>query len=82
MEVSNYSSNEKIFYPPAALDETEGIEGYGPYGTLAYFSPWDNMVMYYSEMEPYPGLFILGSPLEGEESIPNMSGSVTVDRID
>ena len=82
VEVSNYSSNEKIFYPPEGLDETDGIEGNGPYGTLAYFSPWDNLVMFYSEMGAYPGLYILGEPLEGEETIPNMNGTVTVDKVD
>ncbi len=40
IEVSNYGGNEKIFYPAEELDCTDAVEGSGPAGGLAYFSPW------------------------------------------
>lgn len=48
LDVENYGSNEKIFYPTEKLDTSDVIEGDGLAGTLAYFSPWGNVVMYYS----------------------------------
>ena len=77
-EVDNYSSNEKIFYPPEELDDTDVIESDGPLGTLAYFSPWGNVVMYYSECGKYPGLYILGGAIEGEDNIEKLSGTIEV----
>lgn len=79
VEVENYGSNEKIFYPPNELDTTDGITGEGPYGSLAYFSPWGNVVMYYSPCGEYPGLFLLGEPISGENGIEKMSGNIHVE---
>ena len=62
-------------YPPEELDTTDGMIGAGPYGTLAYFSPWGNVVMYYSPCGEYPGLYLLGEPISGEDTIEKMSGS-------
>ena len=77
-EIDNYSSNEKIFYPPEELDDTDVIESDGPLGTLAYFSSWGNVVMYYSECGKYPGLYILGGAIEGEDNIEKLSGTIEV----
>lgn len=78
VSVSNYSSNEKIFYPPQKLPQQNGIQGAGGEGVLAYFSPWGNVVMFYGKFSEYPGLFILGKATSGAEKIKNLSGKITV----
>ena len=78
VNVENYGSNEKIFYPPEKLDTSDVVEGSGPAGTLAYFSPWGNVVMYYGSFGAYPGLYILGDATEGAENIQNLSGTITI----
>lgn len=78
IEVENYGSNEKIFYPPEKLDTSDVTEEGGPTGSLAYFSPWGNVVMYYSPFGSYPGLYNLGMAIEGAENVENLSGTITV----
>ena len=80
VDVENYSSNEKIFYPPTALSVTGGVEGDCPVGTLAYFSPWKNVVMYYGAASRYSGLYLLGSAIEGKDLIKNLTGRITVSK--
>ena len=75
--VENYSNNEKIFYADK-LDCTNVIEGDCPVGTLAYFSPWGNVVMYYGAASQYPGLYILGEAVEGVENISSLTGEITI----
>lgn len=77
-EIENYGSNEKIFYPPEKLDGTEAIESGGEAGGLAYFSPWGNVVLYYDTFSPYPGLYILGAAVSGEDQIRQLSGTIQV----
>ena len=79
--VDNYSNNEKIFYADK-LDCTDVIEGECPAGTLAYFSPWGNVVMYYGAAPQYPGLYILGEAVEGAENISNLTGEITITKAD
>lgn len=76
--VENYGSNEKIFYPPEKFDTSDVIEGGGSAGMLAYFSPWGDVVMYYSSFGSYPGLYLLGEAVEGAENIENLSGTITI----
>ena len=78
IEVENYGPNEKIFYPPEKLDASDVNEDGGPFGSLAYFSPWGNVVMYYSPFGSYPGLYNLGVAIEGAENIENLSGIITI----
>ncbi len=75
--VENYSNNEKIFYPEE-LDCSDVIEGPCPAGTLAYFSPWGDVVMYYGDAPEYPGLYILGRATEGAENIASLSGNIEI----
>ena len=79
-EVGNYGSNEKIFYPPEALDVSGGLEGSGSAGGLALFSPWGNVVMYYDEFGAWPGLYLLGQAVEGTDEIKSMSGMIRVEK--
>lgn len=79
IEVQNYGSNEKIFYPPEELDLSEVSEGSGEAGGLAYFSPWGNVVMYYDSFGQYPGLYLLGEAISGAEEIAQLTGTITVE---
>lgn len=81
LEIENYGSNEKIFYPPKKLDTSDVIEGAGSAGTLAYFSPWGDVVMYYAPFGSYSGLYIMGEAVEGADHIKNLSGTITIEAI-
>ncbi len=78
VQIENYSTNEKIFYPKEKLPLKNGVECSGDLGTLAYFSPWGNVVLFYGKFNEYPGLFILGKAIDGSENIKNLSGIVNV----
>ena len=78
LDVENYGSNEKIFYPPEQLNTENVIEGEGEKGTLAYFSPWGDVVMYYDSFDAYPGLYILGEAVQGADNIELLSGTITI----
>ena len=67
--VENYSNNEKIFQPPKKLDCSKVQEGACPVGTIAYFSPWNNVCLYYGDMSRYPGLYVMGKAVSGTEQI-------------
>jgi len=79
--VENYSNNEKIFYPPKKLNtsDTPPADG-GRAGTLAYYAPWGDVVMFYKEFSSAPGLYILGHVSSGREYIPEMSGTIQVEK--
>ena len=75
--VENYSSNEKIFDPPEPLSKQNGIERSCPKGSIAYFSPWGNIAMYYGDAPKYSGLYYMGHAIQGEDEISNLSGTLT-----
>jgi predicted MPP superfamily phosphohydrolase len=81
-EVQNYSTNEKIFYPETAISYgSDCIEDDCPAGTLALFSPWGNVVMYYGDANKYTGLYVLGHAIEGEDQISELTGNITVTQV-
>ena len=84
VEVEDYSTNEKIFYPPEelvsvetplAVSDTDG-------GTLAYYEPWGNVVMFYDGFNENSSLYELGYAVSGAEQISSMSGTITVEAIE
>ena len=82
-EVQNYSTNEKIFNPETTISySSDCIEGACPAGTLALFSPWGNVVMYYGAASQYPGLYILGNAVEGADQISELTGNITVSKVE
>ncbi|MDD7021909.1 MAG: cyclophilin-like fold protein [Aeromonadales bacterium] len=81
VKVENYSDNEKIFYPPSKVETgASEIESACPAGTLALFSPWGNVVMFYGPAPNYPGLYVLGKAVSGAGKIKSMSGSITASK--
>lgn len=79
--VENYSNNEKIFQPPKKLDCSKAQEGACPVGAIAYFSPWNNVCMYYGDMSRYPGLYVMGKAVSGTEQIRNIKGKVKIEAV-
>ena len=79
--VENYSNNEKIFQPPKKLDCSKAQEGACPVGSIAYFSPWNNVCLYYGDMSRYPGLYVMGKAVSGTEQIRNIKGKVKIEAV-
>ena len=80
--VENYSNNEKIFYPSTAVSYgADCIEGDCPAGTLALFSPWGNVVMFYGAASRYSGLYILGKAILGAANISSLTGTIRVETV-
>ncbi len=80
VKVEDYGNNEKIFYTPTAVSyDADCIEGDCPVGTLALFSPWGNVVLYYGAASRYSGLYILGQATQGTDNIRNLTGSIRVE---
>lgn len=82
-KVEQYGDKEKIFYPPIALDtsDTPRLDS-GGIGTLGYFSPWHNVVMYYGTCGPYSGLYVLGQAIASSQCIKELSGTIVIERED
>lgn len=76
--VENYDSNEKIFELSQKLDESDVRGGDCPIGSIAYFSPWNNIAMYYGDAPEYSGLYVMGNAVEGMENIAKLTGSITI----
>ncbi len=81
-EVEDFSTNEKIFYPSQELDTSDSPVAEGGAGTLAYYAPWGDVVMFYDDYSANSSLFELGQAVSGGEQIGEMSGTIVIDIID
>lgn len=82
LEIKDYSDNEKIFYPPHALPVTNTPHAAVQVGTLAYFEPWGNVVMFFGTYRPHPGLYELGHIISSVETISQLNGTITINKIE
>ena len=78
--VENYENNEKIFYPPKKLSTTDTPLADARAGTLAYYAPWGDVVMFYGSFGSAAGLYELGHAISGSEYIQGMSGTIQIDK--
>ncbi len=78
--VENYSNNEKIFYPEGKLDISDTPMANARKGTLAYYAPWGNVVMFYADFGSASGLYELGKAVSGEGGISSLSGTVQIEK--
>ena len=79
LEVDDFSDNEKIFYPPEELDVTDApLAETGEAGTLAYYEPWGDVVMFYGPFSPSGALYELGRAVVGEGVVSGLSGTIEV----
>jgi hypothetical protein len=82
IKVEDYASKEKIFYPPKKLGTGNTPLADAKAGTLAYFAPWGDVVMFYKPFGSYKGLYELGEAVSGEDFISQMSGNIQLEKID
>jgi hypothetical protein len=80
IEVENYSDNEKIFYPPKKLNTTDTPLADAEAGTLAYYAPWGDVVMFYDSFGSAAGLYELGHAVSGSEHIEGMTGTIRIEK--
>lgn len=80
-QIEDFSTNEKIFYPEE-LDISDTPQAGTEIGTLAYYAPWGDVVMFYEAYQANASLYELGYVVSGEELIPGLSGTVTIEAAD
>lgn len=81
IEVEDYSDDEKIFYPPEKLDTTDTPLADAELGTLAYYAPWGDVVMFYDSFGSANGLYELGHVVSGSEHIRSMSDTIQITKL-
>jgi hypothetical protein len=80
IKVEDYSDNEKIFYPPRKLNTTDTPQADARAGTLAYYAPWGDVVMFYENFGSASGLYELGHAVLGSEHINGMTGTIQIEK--
>lgn len=78
LEVQPFSDNEMTFYPPEKLDTADTPLSGGRAGSLSYYAPWGDVVMFYAPCNPNGSLYELGTVISGGADISQMNGSITV----
>lgn len=81
IEVENFSNNEKIFYPPKKLSTNNTPLANAKNGTLAYYAPWGDVVMFYKDFGSASGLYDLGNIVNGIEYIKDISGTIKIEKV-
>lgn len=76
-EVEPFSDNEMTFYPEK-LDVTDTPLSGGEPGSLSYYEPWGDVVLFYAPCAPNGSLYELGRAVSGAEHIEHLSGTITV----
>ena len=82
IEVEDYATNEKIFYPPQELETSNSPLAQAGAGTLAYYEPWGDVVFIYGDYNENPSLFELGQVISGGELVSEMSGTITIEVVE
>lgn len=77
-ENEDFSNNEKTFYPPEKLDVTGAPHTDGSVGTLAYYEPWGDVVIFYGAYNPNDALYELGKVSSGSEYMEAIIGKMTI----
>lgn len=78
MKVENFSTNEKVFYPPEKLNTTDTPLADAKKGTLAYYEPWADVVLFYAHFGKGSNLYELGKAVSGEEYIETLKGTIEI----
>lgn len=80
--VEDYSNDEKIFYPPQKLNTSNTPKANARIGTLAYYAPWGDVVMFYGNFGSASGLYELGKAVSGSEHIKHMTGTIQIEKME
>jgi hypothetical protein len=81
IDLEDYSTNEKIFYPPNKLNTESTPKATPKIGTLAYYEPWGDVVIFYDDFRANNDLYELGHVISGEDIVSELSGTVTIEAI-
>lgn len=79
IDLEDYSTNEKIFYPPNKLNTESTPKATPKIGTLAYYEPWGDVVIFYDDFRANNDLYELGHIISGEDILSELSGTVTIE---
>ncbi len=80
IKVENFGNNEKIFYLAYKLSTNNTPVANAKNGTLAYYAPWGNVVMFYKDFGKASGLYELGEVVLGIEHIKNLFGTIEIQK--
>jgi len=78
--VEDYGDKEKIFYPPKKLNTKNTPLANSENGSLAYYAPWGDVVMFYQDFGTAAGLYALGHAISGGEHIRELRGTISIER--
>lgn len=82
LELKPFSDNEMTAYPPEKLDVSDApLAGSGGRGSLAYYQPWGDLVLFYGGYSGNASLFGLGEAESGSENIEHMQGVATIEAL-
>ncbi len=73
-----FSNNEITFYPPKKLNIEDTPLSSGATGSLSYYVPWGDVVMFYAPCSPNGSLYDLGTVISGKENISKLNGTIIV----
>jgi hypothetical protein len=79
VKVENFGDNEKIFYPPRKLNTSDTPLADARDGTLAYYAPWRDVVMFYGNFGSAAGLYELGHAISGNEYTQGLFGMIQIE---
>ncbi|MBO1308533.1 hypothetical protein JZO70_20330 [Enterococcus sp. 669A] len=82
VELEEFGSNEKIFYPPEKLNTANTPKAANKIGCLAYYEPWGDVVIFYDSFSANGSLYELGEVVAGEEFLDAFSGNVTIEAVE
>lgn len=78
IEVENFGDKEKIFYPPKHLSLSHTPLADAQKGTLAYYEPWGNVVMFYKPFGKGAGLYELREIIHEKDVISQLQGTLKI----
>lgn len=79
LEVKDFSTNEKTFYPPEELDISDAPLANAEKGSLCYYPPWADVVMFYDHFGQGSSLYEIGEVVSGKNEIEKLNGAITVE---
>ncbi|MBS7008693.1 cyclophilin-like fold protein [Anaerostipes sp.] len=81
VKIDDYSDNEKIFYPPEKLNISSTPPAKGGAGTLAYYEPWGDVVVFYGEFDESGSLYEIGDAVSGKNQMKDLSGEIKIEAV-
>ena len=70
---------EDLFYPPNKLNTESTPKATPKIGTLAYYEPWGDVVIFYDDFRANNDLYELGHVISGGDIVSELSGIVTIE---